>query len=63
MKNLLQKLVIWDWFVAVFFMNSTLVLFINAYTDKLENSDVVASLIHALIVMYAFTYFRNRKFY
>lgn len=63
MKNLLEKLVMWDWFVALFLTNSVLNLFINAYTDNLDNSDVVSSIIHALIVMYAFTYFKNRKFY
>ena len=63
MKNILSKMVIWDYFVIVFFFNSAITLIINCYADKLDNSDVVASINHALIVMYAYTYFKNRKPY
>lgn len=63
MKNLLSKMVIWDYFVIVFLLNSAITLIINSYSETLDNSDVVASLIHALIVMYAYTYFKNRKPY
>jgi len=63
MKNLLSKMVIWDYFVIVFLLNSGITLIINSYSESLDNSDVVASLIHALIVMYGYTYFKNRKPY
>jgi hypothetical protein len=63
MKNILRKLVIWDYFVFVFFFNSAITLIINSYSDRLDNSDVVSSIIHALIVIYAYTYFKNRKPY
>jgi hypothetical protein len=63
MKNILRKLVIWDYFVLVFFFNSLITLIINSYSDSLNNSDVISSIIHALIVVYGYTYFKNRKPY
>ena len=63
MKNILSKMVIWDYFVIVFFFNSAITLIINSYAERLDNSDVVSSIIHALIVMYGYTYFKNRKPY
>lgn len=63
MKKLLSNLVVWDYFVAVFFVNSVVILFKNSYTDNLQNEDVASSIIHALIIMYGYTYFKNRKPY
>jgi hypothetical protein len=63
MKKLLSNLVVWDYFVAVFFVNSVATLFINSYSENLQNDDVVSSIIHALIVIYGYTYFKNRKPY
>jgi uncharacterized membrane protein YjjP (DUF1212 family) len=63
MKNILSKMVVWDYFVIVFFVNSIATLIVNSYSDRLENSDVVSSIIHALIIMYGYNYFKNRKPY
>ena len=63
MKKLLNNLIMWDYFVAVFFLNSLVTLFINCYTENLPNHDVVGSIIHALIIVYGYTYFKNRKPY
>jgi anaerobic C4-dicarboxylate transporter len=63
MKNLFKNFVVWDMFVAVFFANSIITLITNAYADNLENNNVVASIIHALVIIYGYNYFKNRKSY
>ena len=63
MKKFFGKVVVWDMFVAVFLANSIVTLLIYSYTENVYNNEVVASIIHALVIMYGYTYFKNRKPY